>query len=96
MMNKKYELVKTDTIQTPSGKTLFRVRALIAIGSNVSAGDLGGYIESEQNLQVSDDAWVSGKARVSDNARVFGNAQVSGKAQVFGNAQVSDDAEVSK
>ena len=99
-MNKKYELVKTDTLQTPCGKTLFRVRALIAIGLSVSAGDLGGYIESEQNLQVYGNAWVYGDARVygnacvSGDARVYGNACVSGDALVRGNAQVYGNARV--
>ena len=93
-MNKKYELVKTDTLQTPCGKTLFRVRALIAIGLSVSAGGLGGYIESEQNLHAYGNAWVSGNARVYGNARVCDNAQVYGDARVCGNALVYDDAQV--
>ena len=70
MTNKKYEFVDGDTITTPSGKTLRRIRALVAIGLSVAAGDLGGYIESEKNLSTSGDAWVYG------NARVYGNAQI--------------------
>jgi hypothetical protein len=96
----KYELVKTDTKQF-AGKTMYRIRALVAIGLSVSIGDLGGYIESEKNLsQVSGDAWVSGDAQVygdawvSGNARVYGNAWVSGNAQVYGDAWVSGNARV--
>ena len=62
MTNKKYEFVDGDTITTPSGKTLRRIRALVAIGLSVAAGDLGGYIESEKNLSTSGNAWVSGDA----------------------------------
>ena len=81
----KYELLKTDKKQF-LGKTLYRIKALVAIGSLVSAGDLGGYIESEENLsQVSGDAWVYGNAQVSGNAWVSGNAQVYGDAWVSGN-----------
>ena len=76
---KKYELVKTDTVKSWDGRTLYRIRALIAIAAlGVSPGDLGGYVEKEENLsaRVSDTAWVSG------SARVFGSAQVSGTARV--------------
>jgi carbonic anhydrase/acetyltransferase-like protein (isoleucine patch superfamily) len=97
----KYELVKTDTKQF-CGRTLYRIRALAAIGSLIKPNDLGGYIESEKNLsQMSGDAWVFGNAqifgnaKVSDNAQVFGNAWVFGDAWVFGNAQVYGNAKVS-
>ncbi|HEP3562748.1 TPA: polymer-forming cytoskeletal protein, partial [Streptococcus pyogenes] len=69
-MSKKYELVVDDTI-TFWGWKLFRIRALISFGS-VDAGELGGYIQKEENLSQEDDAWVSG------NAKVWGNAEVSG------------------
>ena len=99
MSNKKYEFVDGDTIEH-NGITLKRIRANVAIGLTVSAGDLGGYIQSEENLSrmddawVSDNAWVFGDAHVSDNARVFGNAHVSGNAWVLGDAHVSDNAHV--
>ena len=95
-MTKKYELVKTDTVKSWDGRTLYRIRALVAIAAfGVSVGDLGGYVEKEENLaQVYGDAWVSGNARVSGDARVSGNAQVYGDAQVSGNAQVYGDAQV--
>ncbi|WP_151732274.1 polymer-forming cytoskeletal protein [Acinetobacter ursingii] len=96
MENKKYELLDNDTVTTWDGRTLKRIRALVAIGSLVAAGELGGYIESEDNLsQVSGNAWVSGNAQVYGNARVYGNAQVSGNAWVSGNARVSGNAWVS-
>lgn len=68
-MSKKYELVVDDTI-TFWGWKLFRIRALISFGS-VDAGELGGYIQKEENLSQEDDAWVSG------DAKVWGNAEVS-------------------
>ncbi len=100
-MTKKYTLVKSDTINC-EGKKLFRIKAAVAIAAlGISKGDLGGYIESEQNLsQVSDNAWVYGDARVygdaqvSGNARVYGNARISGNAQVYGNAWVYGNARV--
>ena len=84
MTQKKYELLKNDTITAPNGKTLYRIKALIDFDV-VVAGSLGGYIEKEDNLAHSGNAWVSGNARVSGNAWVFGNARVSGDALVSGN-----------
>ena len=94
---KKYEL--TSETKVFLGKTLYRIKALVQFG-NVNAGDLGGWIEKEENLSQSGNAWVygnaevSGDARVSDDAEVYGNARVSGDARVYGNARVSGDASV--
>jgi len=90
---KKYTLVKSDTIEY-AGRTLFRIRASMDFGV-VSKGELGGYIEKEDNLSMDGNAWVSDNAWVSGNASVFDNAWVSGNASVFDNASVSDTAWVS-
>ena len=87
MKTAKYELLNNDT-KNVFGKKLYRIRALVGNGLNVSAGQLGGYVEAEKNLSVSGDAWVYG------DAQVYGNARVSGDAQVCGNARVSGDAQV--
>ena len=95
---KKYEL--TAEFIEKWGKKLFRIKALISFGS-VEVGELGGYVEKEDNLAQTGNAWVSGDARVygnaevSGNARVSDNAEVSGNAWVYGNTRVSDNAEVS-
>ena len=89
---KKYELILDDSIEILNHK-LFRIRALTDFGS-VKAGDLGGYIQKEENLSQDGEAWVSGKAKVFGNSRVFGNARVSGKAKVFGKSRVSGKAKV--
>ena len=90
--NQKYELLDHDTVTTPSGLVLKRIRALVAIGSLVAAGELGGYIESEDNLACDGNAWVYGNAWVSGNARVYGDARVSGDARVYGDAWVYGNA----
>ena len=73
---KKFKLT-SEFIVDISGVKLFRIKALIEFG-NVKAGDLGGYIEKEENLSHMGNAWVSGDARVSGNAQVSGDARVSG------------------
>ena len=92
-MNKKFELLLDDTI-TIFGIKLFRIKALISFG-NVEEGEIGGYVEKEDNLSSYGDAWVSGDAWVYGNARVYGNAWVSGDARVYGNAMVYGNARVS-
>ena len=89
---KKYELLKDDTI-IMSGRTLYRIKALRDFG-NVEKGELGGYIESGNNLSHFGNAWVYDNARVYDNAEVYGNAEVFGDARVFGDAEVYDNARV--
>lgn len=86
---KKFEL--TSEFVTFLGKKLFRIKALVAFGG-VKEGELGGFVEKEENLDQSGDAWVSGNARVYGDARVYGNARVSGNAWVSGNAQVYGNA----
>ena len=82
---KKYEL--TSETKVFLGKTLYRIKALVQFG-NVNAGDLGGWIEKEENLSQSGNAWVYGNAEVSGDARVSGDAEVYGNARVYGNAEV--------
>ena len=90
---KKFELT-AEFVTNVFGKKLFRIKALVAFG-DVEKGELGGFIEKEDNLSHDGNAWVYGNARVFGNARVSGNARVFGNARVSGNAQVSGDARVS-
>ncbi len=85
----KYKL--TTETKVFMGTTLYRIEALVDF-STVKAGDKGGWIEKEENLSQSGNAWVSGDARVSGNAWVSGDAQVYGDAWVYGNAQVRGNA----
>ena len=89
---KKFEL--TANSKMCLGKKLFQIKALISFG-NVEEGDLGGFIEKEDNLSQYGNAWVYGNAEVYDNARVSGDARVSGNAEVSGDAWVYGNAEVS-
>ena len=89
---KKYELTN-ETITIDNGKTLYRIRALVDIEAfGVTIGDLGGYIEKEENLSHSGDAWVSDDARIYGDAVVYDNAWVYGDAVVCDNALVYNDA----
>lgn len=63
-MSKKYEL--TDESIIFHGIKLFRIKALIDF-SDVKAGDLGGYIEKEENLSHCSNCWVYGDAKINSN-----------------------------
>lgn len=91
---KKYEL--TDEFITIGETKLYRIRALKAFGAEkngrVRAGELGGYVEKEENLAQDGEAWVFGTAKVYGNARVCDNAWILGDATICDNACVSGRA----
>jgi cytoskeletal protein CcmA (bactofilin family) len=97
---KKYEL--TEETRTVDGIVLHRIKARADFGS-VKQGDLGGFIQSEENLShrtgAADEdvfcgAWVRGEACVFGGALVKDYALVCGDAKVYGNAKISDWAMV--
>ena len=69
------------------GRTLSRIRALKDFG-DVEAGDLGGWIEKEENLSHEGEAEVYGEAKVYGEAIVCDEARVCGQAEVCGNAVI--------
>ena len=83
---RKYEF--TGKTQNYDGAILRQIR-------RINDGEVGGWIESEQNLSHQSDACVSGNAKVYGNAKVHGDAWVYGNAWVFGDAWVYGDARVS-
>ena len=97
-MEKKFELTDKFVFNT-FGIKLFQIKCTKSF-KYAKEGDLGGYVEKDENLDqesnawVYGDAWVYGNARVSGDARVYGDARVSGDARVYGDAWVSGDARV--
>lgn len=81
----------TGEMKKIDGKILYRIIACKTF-EDVHEGELGGWIESYDNLSQDGNAWVSdnakvfGNARVSDNAKVYDDAWVSGYAWVYDNA----------
>lgn len=79
-MDRKYELLKDDCINY-CGKTLYRIKALRDF-RYIEKGELGGYIQSENNLSHDGECWVYSNAKVYGDARVFGNAEIYGNAVI--------------
>lgn len=96
--NKKYAF----TAYTQKLDNGVELRKIVALKDfrDVKKGDVGGWLESEDNLSFEGDCWVYGNAkvygnaRVSDNARVYNNAVVRDYARVFFNAGVFGSAQV--
>jgi hypothetical protein len=83
----------TEETMTLDKTVLHRIQALRDIPrAMVRVGDLGGWIEREENL--SDSGWVDGEAKVYGDARVSEDAQVYGYAEVYGSAKVYGSARV--
>ena len=86
-MNKKYEL--TDETINHYGTVLHRIKALRSFG-DVKAGDIGGFVESEDNLSQEGNCWIYDDAIVKDKAKVLDIAEVKGNAQVLDHAIVTN------
>lgn len=101
----KYELTNTSKVihfiedGSIKYRVLRRIKALKSF-SDVIAGELGGFVETEENLSqegncwVYDDAYVADKAAVRDNTRIKDNGSVEGKAIAMGNCIVRDNCTV--
>ena len=99
MDNRKYVLTEETIVVEGCGKKLYRIKALRSFG-DVKKGDLGGYIEKDDNLShdgkcwVYNDAKVYGNAEVTDNATVHDYARISGNAKILDNSRVYESAQV--
>ncbi|WP_375668510.1 MULTISPECIES: hypothetical protein [unclassified Bartonella] len=90
---KKYELTD-ETIEVGGYITLYCIRALRDFG-DVKAGDLGTFIQKEDNLSHDGNCWISDDAKVYDYAKVFGDAQVFGGTFISGKAKIYDSPLIS-
>jgi hypothetical protein len=89
---KKYKL--TEELTTENGKTLYRIKALRSF-NDVKKGDLGGFVESEHNLDHDGNCWIYNNASVSDKSVVYDNACVRDNARVFGKVHIFENAQIS-
>ena len=86
-MVKKYEF--TGETKKVRGITLYHIRALIDF-TNVKVGDLGGWIEKEDNLSHCGDAWVSGDAVVYGNADILWISKIGSRDDTVTFARIID------
>ncbi|MGE3336009.1 MAG: hypothetical protein AB7I36_20405 [Rhodospirillaceae bacterium] len=91
---RKYELLGEEhsiEVGWPSGPyTLYRIRALVDIPRfDVKKGDLGGFVQSEENLSHEGDCWVDRDAKVYEQAVVRDSAWIFSHAHLLGTAVLS-------
>lgn len=90
-MTKRHYKIRKDLSIEHEGKKLYRIEATKNIKAfQVKKGDLGGFIESYNNL--TGNAWVGDNAMVWDNAIVTDNACVCCNARVWGDTFIFDNA----
>jgi NDP-sugar pyrophosphorylase family protein len=100
--SKKYELTDEFIINKqdfPENEVkLYRIKALKDFG-DVKKGDLGGYIENENNLSHAGNCWVYDEAIACYYSRIMGNAKIKDhskieKSIIMGDAIIKDKAKV--
>ena len=96
----KYRL--TDDTKRIGKHILHRIQALREVPlrscmatAAVKKGDLGGWIESEDNLSQEGSCWITDEAMAYGNGKVTGDAYICEHAKVYGNANVNRDAFIS-
>jgi hypothetical protein len=97
---RKYRLTNEEKLLA-DGKIVHRIEALFDFG-DVKKGQLGGFIECEENLShfgscwVYDEAVVCERASVQDSARVRGTAYMGGRSVLKDHAILASDARMVK
>lgn len=89
MEDKKYELAP-ETVTEFYSKSMYRIRALKDF-SDVKKGDLGGYVESEENLSQTGDCWIYDDSIVGLGSRVTHNAAVKSSSTVIDYSEIKDN-----
>ena len=86
MSEVKYEITE---IAHPHCPWLHRIRAVRDVREGVCTGDLGGYVQSEENLSQEGQCWIGDNAVVEEEAFVYGDALIHGCSRVCGCAAIS-------
>lgn len=100
-MTRKYEITN---IAHPQYPWLHRIRALRDVRADVHVGNLGGFVQSEENLSQDGQSWIADNAVAAEEAYIHGDAilwdyscargcaSISGPSRIGGNAIVEDYA----
>lgn len=82
----KYKILHNNILQKDDIK-LYRIQALKSF-LDVKEGDIGGFVQCENNLSQFGNCWVYDDAQVSGYAVVYNDAIVKGCARVMGYSKV--------
>lgn len=90
-MEKKFIL--TEETYYIDDRPLYRIKALRSFG-DVRKGELGGFVEKEDNLSHKGDCWIYGNACVYGDACVFEKATIYGNARIWGHAIIVGNSSI--
>jgi len=103
-MDKKYQLLKSDYIDLvhPDNKQktvrLYRIISLkdfyIPQFGQIKYSEIGGYVQSEDNLSHDGNCWVTHNGKVFDNAIIMEDAVVKDDAAVYGHAEIKGSSKI--
>lgn len=91
-MEKKYQ-IRYDLNNQVYDRTLYRIQALKNFG-RVKKGELGGWIQKEDNLSQEGNCWIFDEACVFDNAQIKDDAHVYDNAMVYSVGTAHDNAKI--
>ena len=91
-MEKKYK-IREDLSLYYYGRTIYRIEALKDF-SDVKIGDIGGYVECEDNLNQSGNCWIYDNAKAMDESKVLGEAVVKNEAILMNKASVLEQCQI--
>ena len=91
MGSRKYEL--TNISMEFGIKTLYRIRALKDF-SDVKVGDLGGWVQSEDNLSQKGECWIYDEAKCMDNARMYDDSCMYGYSEMYDSSRMHGDSKM--
>ena len=88
MNNKKYEILmdEKNTIEW-KGHTLHRIRALRDFG-DIRKGDIGGFVENENNLSHKGNCWIYDDAKAMDNSIMYDNSRICDKSELHDDSEM--------
>jgi UDP-3-O-[3-hydroxymyristoyl] glucosamine N-acyltransferase len=90
MYRQKYKRLK-QWLYLSDGRRVERIQAIRSFG-NVKEGDIGGFIEDDNNLSHNGNCWIADDAIASGQSRVSGNALLKDSARIDHRVKVSDFA----
>jgi hypothetical protein len=81
-------LIESNYYTIQDDRKLYQIQAIRSF-SDVTAGDLGGYVEKESNLSHDGVCWIYGDGCVCGDAEVSGNLRVDGSGYICNNVKIN-------
>lgn len=94
-MENKYEILHNDYIIVNRNIKLYRIIALRDISTNscyIKKGEIGGFVESYDNLSQEGNCWIEKNSYVYENAKVVEDSIIQSSSYVYGFSMIKGSA----